>query len=289
MRFSFVILHYNAISDTMECVESILRRMGNAARIVVVDNKSPNGSGLELKKKYKNCECVSVILNPENEGFARGNNVGFFYAKKYWNPDFIVMLNNDTLLLQDDFAVLVEKEYRESRFAVLGPLVETPHKPYNSNPGSDRLPSLNFFRKYRLKVRLKLILNYLHLDSSYEKCLEFFRRGKERIFDEEILKKRAENVLLHGCCWIFSSEYINRFDGLNSRTFLYQEERLLFLRLQQNGLKSVFNPDIRIFHKEDVATKTVTSDDLLRRRFMYKNYIQSVSVLLDVMKNGENS
>lgn len=288
MKFSFVILHYNALSDTIECIDSIKKCVGADCAIVVVDNKSPNGTGAELEERYKGDAQVTVILNEKNEGFARGNNVGFRYAKENQNPDFIVMLNNDTLILQNDFAALVEKEYAQTQFAVLGPVIQTPHKPYSSNPGPSKLPSEKWFRKYVLKNKVKLVLNYMFgLDLFYEWLVRKVFGEKDKKFDESLLAHRAENVVLHGSCLIFSKDYISKFEGLNDRTFLYQEERLLFLRLQQNHLKSVFSPNIEIFHKEDAATKTVSVKSKLKRRFQYKNYIASVNVLLDVMRNGE--
>lgn len=288
MKFSFVILHYNALSDTIECIDSIKKCVGADCAIVVVDNKSPNGTGAELEERYKGDAQVTVILNEKNEGFARGNNVGFRYAKENQNPDFIVMLNNDTLILQNDFAALVEKEYAQTQFAVLGPVIQTPHKPYSSNPGPSKLPSEKWFRKYLLKNKVKLVLNYMFgLDLFYEWLVRKVFGEKDKKFDESLLAHRAENVVLHGSFLIFSKDYISKFDGLNDRTFLYQEERLLFLRLQQNHLKSVFSPNIEIFHKEDAATKTVSVKSKLKRRFQYKNYIASVNVLLDVLRNGE--
>ena len=290
MNFSFVILHYNALADTIECIDSIKQSVGLNCGIVVVDNKSPNGSGTELAKRYKDDSQVTVILNEKNEGFARGNNVGFRYAKENQNPDFIVMLNNDTLILQNDFAAQVETEYAQTQFAVLGPIIKTPHKPYSSNPGPSRLPSEKWFEKYIAKNRFKLVLNYLcGLDSVYEWLVQKIFGKKDKRFDVSLLEHRAENVVLHGSFLIFSKDYISRFEGLNGRTFLYQEERLLFLRLQQNHLKSVFSPNIEIYHKEDAATKTVSVKSKLKRRFQYKNYIASVKVLLDVMRNGENA
>lgn len=288
MKFSFVILHYNALPDTIECIDSIKKCVGADCGIVVVDNKSPNGTGVELDAKYRDDAQVTVILNPENEGFARGNNVGFRYAKEHQNPDFIVMLNNDTLILQDDFAARVEKEYGQSHFAVLGPIIKTPHKPYSSNPGPSKLPSENWYKKYVRKVSFKLFLNRIFgLDAVYEWLLRKLLGQKDKKFDESLLTHRAENVLLHGSFLIFSRDYISKFDGLNDRTFLYHEERLLFLRLLQNGMKSVFTPDIEIFHKEDAATKTVSAKNRLKRRFQYRHYINSAKVMLDVMRNGE--
>ena len=94
MRIGFVVLHYNVVAETEQCVESILKRIDSSDfEIVVVDNASPNKSGPQIQSLFANREHVSVILNEENLGFARGNNVGFRFLKNEKKCDFIVMLN----------------------------------------------------------------------------------------------------------------------------------------------------------------------------------------------------
>ena len=124
MKIVFVILHYLAIDETYKSVDSIEKKIDtDMYKIVIVDNASPDKSGALLKEHYKNDDHVEVLLNQENLGFARGNNVGFRYAEKTWNPSYIVLMNNDVYLLDDDFLEKVEKEYKRSQFAVLGPMI----------------------------------------------------------------------------------------------------------------------------------------------------------------------
>lgn len=66
-----------------------------------------------------------LIRNTENLGFAKGNNVGIEYAKRNYKPQFIVVLNSDTELIQNDLVEKLDNEYRNSEFALLGPLILT--------------------------------------------------------------------------------------------------------------------------------------------------------------------
>lgn len=65
-KIVFVILHYQTIKDTEECINSILQNInyGNF-EIVIVDNFSTDGSGQVLKDKYNNLSNMHVILNNE--------------------------------------------------------------------------------------------------------------------------------------------------------------------------------------------------------------------------------
>lgn len=86
MKIVFVILHYLAIDETYKSVDSIEKKIDtDMYKIVIVDNASPDKSGALLKEHYKNDDHVEVLLNQENLGFARGNNVGFRCAEKTWN------------------------------------------------------------------------------------------------------------------------------------------------------------------------------------------------------------
>lgn len=241
--------------------------------VVIVDNKSPNGSGEKLSKMYYGNPNVHVILNPQNAGFSGGNNVGFRYAKENLKADFIVMLNNDTIIEQSNFEELVVEEYAKSGFAVLGPRVENPGHYFSSNPVAYKELSTFHYILELVKVSFNYILMYLHVESIYQQA-----KRKAHIFTGVTAKyskrcdmERRENVMLHGCFWVFSKKYIDLFDGLNQQTFLFCEEPLLYHRLLLNKLKSVYQPAIHIFHKEDAATNSITLSNRKKHMFVNKH------------------
>lgn len=154
-NLGFVILHFKTADDTRACVESI-RQHVPGAHVVVVDNGSGNGSGKLLASEYKADEDVRVILEERNLGFARGNNVGIKVARSIPGVRFVVVLNNDTKLLQDDFEKLVNDEYAQSQFAVLGPQIETRDGKVDSSPA----PGLITSRQQALKLIYKRMIKY---------------------------------------------------------------------------------------------------------------------------------
>jgi GT2 family glycosyltransferase len=98
------------------------------------------------------------------------------------------------------------------------------------------------------------------------------------------IREYEQDVLIHGCCLIFSEEYINIFDGLDDRTFLYGEEPLLYLRLKKHKLLSVYNPDLKIKHLEDISTNYSIPDFNKRREMQYKNMITSCKIIISELK-----
>ena len=67
----FVILHYQNIDDTINCIDSIkkLQELNNNYKILLVDNKSPNNTGKELEKRYINDSNIEIILLEKNYVF----------------------------------------------------------------------------------------------------------------------------------------------------------------------------------------------------------------------------
>lgn len=68
---TFVVLHYLALTDTIECIESILSNNGCIdCNIAIVDNASPDGNRRELLKRYNGHQRVKALLSEQNLGFS---------------------------------------------------------------------------------------------------------------------------------------------------------------------------------------------------------------------------
>lgn len=279
MKTGFVILHYITSEDTMNCVASIREKCVDCP-IVIVDNSSPNGSGKQLAEKYRDDALTDVIQLNQNKGFACGNNAGIAYMREKHDPDFICVLNNDTLILSDNFTEAIEREYNNSGFAVLGPQVLTPDGSNYSSPVEYVVNSVKKTNMLIFKRRIKLLLNQLHLSFLLHNAGEYISKNEK--YDH---KKQYENVKLHGCCWIFSRTFFEKLDGLNSSTFLYFEEDILFNELRNNGLKSVYQPDIVIKHLEDSSTKAIVRNTRGKNIFIFKNELKSLKVLRGILKS----
>lgn len=133
---AIVVLHYITINDTIECVQSIFQLSQDEInlQIVIVDNASPDSSGKQLLQYFKDKENVKVLLSEENLGFSKGNNIGFNYAKKYLDPDFILLVNNDIVIEQNNFLMHLIEIYQKDRFDIAGPQIISTVNGRNQNP-----------------------------------------------------------------------------------------------------------------------------------------------------------
>ncbi len=290
-KIAFLILHYNTIDDTKKCVTSIEKNVAKDDYIIViVDNCSPNNSGEKLKKIYKDKVNVKLIFSEKNLGFANGNNLGFRYIKENYNVDFIAMINNDTYLLHNDFLKVVEKEYEKSKFAVLGPKILLPNN--KITPIQQNLITLKEIKARKKRYIAMYICNLLYIQFLYDLIKKWYLKlnptKKSNLYSEQNVNIRQENIVLHGAFLIFSKVYIDKFDGLDSRTYMYLEEKVLAVRLKKYNLKSVYNPRLEVFHNEDSATNSVKRNKREKNLFIYKNAYNSAKILIKELESLGN-
>ncbi|WP_176699139.1 glycosyltransferase family 2 protein [Clostridium sp. C105KSO13] len=284
MKIVFVILHYMAIKETEQSVEYIRANLDTADyHIVIVDNASSNHTGATLKKSHQGEPDLTVILNQKNEGFAGGNNVGFRYAKKLWDPEYIVLMNNDVFLTEKSLIKKVDKEYAESHFAVLGPMIMTKDGRCDVNPQKSEFTNAGDIER-KIHHYKKDLRRYKYYYAPLYYMLAAVKGalvGKPKQPELAYLK-RQENIKLHGCFLIFSKEYMKSFDGLDESTFLFWEEEILYKHMISNSKKMVYDPEIKIFHMEDAATDVLKAKKREKMIFMLTHYIDSLEKLKEL-------
>lgn len=99
-RLSVIIVTWNGDGLLEDCLSSLYRVYGNALETVVVDNAG-SSSTKAVAERYG---FVKYVAAPGNPGFAGGNNIGLKSAGR----DYILLLNNDTVVSEDSFSPLLE-------------------------------------------------------------------------------------------------------------------------------------------------------------------------------------
>ena len=291
MKIAFVILNYNTFQETKECILSIENKIDTQDyRIVIVDNQSKDDSADKVAKFIQQREKAVLIRNSENLGFAKGNNVGIAYANENFKPEYMVVLNSDTELIQDNLVEALDKEYKKSGFALLGPLILTAEGRCDNSPHFP--PTIDYVRAelrtfekewriikyglYRPYCGIRFFKNLIQkkVHKKYipvHRNMEFYRYQKQ--------------VVLQGCFIVFSEKAFNYVKGFDDRTFLYYEEPILYLDLMKHDLVTVYNPEIVIYHKDGCSTNTVAKGNRDKLIFINKCYQESARVLLKILEN----
>ncbi len=286
MDFVFIILHYMSYEDTCNCVTSVLETQEGNYHIFVVDNGSENGTGQQLKDRFSKESKVEVLLSGDNLGFARGNNVGYRRALEY-QPQFIICMNNDTIMLQKDFLGRIEKVYHETAFGVLGPdIIAGKEGEIHQNPA--HYQALSYVQVKNLVRVKKMYLRKLTAQFPGAFLWGFLYGVMRRLYGMRYKenKEHSPDIILHGSCLIFSSLFIqkNQEEAFYSGTFLYLEEEFLHLKCHNQGLKIVYSPELSIRHLEDKSTEYVFKSNRKRETFKTREFIRSAEKLMLLLK-----
>lgn len=87
---------YKNLRFTLRCVLSAVMSADRTSRkIVIVDDQSPDSSGIWLQQKLSGTPGITVSINPKNLGFLRSCNSA---AEKVTTP-YLFLLNNDTFVM----------------------------------------------------------------------------------------------------------------------------------------------------------------------------------------------
>lgn len=165
---------------------------------------------------------IVILKSLKNTGFAGGNNLGIGYAIKFLDPDYLLLLNNDTLVEEDFLERMVEMGESYDDIGIIGPKTCYYHQKNRINSAGAEMV-----------WHLGLALN----------------RGIGDI-DEGQYDTPMEVDSLLGACLLIKTPLIKKIGMMDSRFFLILEETDFCLRAQKAGYKVVYDPESKIYHKE---------------------------------------
>ena len=232
-KINIVIINYNGEKDTVDCLNSLkkVKHDGFELDAVVVDNYPENRIKLD-EKNYKDVN-LKVIFNPVNLGFSGGNNVGIRHALKN-DADYILLLNNDTLVKEDFLQELLE-------FA-------------EKNPEAGLIvPKIYFAKGFEFhKDRYKdsetgRVFWYAGGNMDWKNVIGH-HRGVDLV-DKGQFDKTEETDFASGCCVLIRSEMFDKIGFLDEKYFLYYEDIDLCRKIRRMGKDVVYYPGVEIEHK----------------------------------------
>lgn len=291
---SFVILNYKTYQEAIACAESILASQSYPdIRIVIVDNGSGNESVEQLKLQFDGEDRVHIVAAEENLGFAKGNNLGIAYAREHYAPDFIVAANSDIIFEQTDYCEKLFEIYNRKPFSILGSDIVDSGRTQHFNPvARERSYSVPYMQKQiavsyakALAFRLMKLFHLKRLVENKEHVTTREENGTSVAADVRV-EEEMEDVLLHGCCMVFSKDFFAEFEGFWPGTFLYAEEEIIYYLAKKKGMRVLYTPDLTCMHKEAVTTKQIYRDFCDAKIFYFSNVARSYRKFLKLMRES---
>jgi len=112
-----VVLNWNNGPDTVAAIRSLAESDYPNQSVLVVDNGSTDDSLAQIRAAASEVEILALA---SNLGYAEGNNVAIRHVLAR-RPDYVLVLNNDTLVAPDMISQLVAIAERSPRIGMVGP------------------------------------------------------------------------------------------------------------------------------------------------------------------------
>jgi GT2 family glycosyltransferase len=216
IELSVIIVNYNGINYLKECFDSLYDKLKNTSfEIIIIDNNSSDESCAYIKNNYPK---IILIESKANLGFAKGNNETVKHAK----GEYLLLINNDTIVLDDLFGVL-DFLKSDNEIGVIGINMLDGNKEY--------LPAAGNFPNPRNMFQLKKLLD----------------KGKE--FKTGNFSKQSYEVdWLGGSFLLLSKKVYQEINGFDEDYFMYVEDVDFCKKIADLGYKRIFLPDFSYIH-----------------------------------------
>lgn len=119
-KIAIIILYLNNYDALIACLRSCQNITYNNYEIILVENCSRFTPDTHADNGYSALTSLTIINNPENLGYARGNNIGIREALKR-GADYVLLLNDDTVISPNCLNILVEHAVKSSHLEIIGP------------------------------------------------------------------------------------------------------------------------------------------------------------------------
>lgn len=244
---SIILVNYKSKFLTENCIKSIYNSQCQLKfEIIVIDNHSEDGSVDYLRGKFPS---VKVIDSKKNSGFAFANNMGVRIA----DGKYVLLLNNDTVILRNMIDALYRALETDSSIGVLGSRAV--------NGDNIELPITHKYenlKTIKLQTYLKPILEKLNIQ---RKLVSIFKqnesKNKEIIFTDWIA----------GSALFLKRNLYYKINGLDENFFMYMEDEDLCHRINDAGYKvGILN---KIYYIHYCGGSTIQS------YFLTKEYFKS--------------
>ena len=224
-KVSIIVLNWNGLEDTTECLESLQKITYPNCEVIVVDNGSKGNDAQELRKRFGNY--IHLIQNEKNYGYTGGNNIGIRYALDNGSPDYFVILNNDMVVAPDFLTEMVKVAEGDDSIGIVGPKI------YYYD-----LPDCIYSAGMRISMRWgrSVILGCKQVDVGQ--------------YDAQ-----QEMDCVSGCCLLIKKEVTQQAGMFDESYFCYWDEVDYSIRARRAGFKIAYTPKASVWRRQVLRKK----------------------------------
>ena len=250
VKLSIIIVNYKNESLTIKYIKNELSKVTIDHNIIIVNNEATEKSNKILTEELNGVlindinslptatsSSIYIINNPQNSGFARGNNIGTSFALNIATPEFILFTNNDIKLKSKNAVeVLIDKLKSLPQAGIIGPKVTG----LDGEPQSPE-PFTTFWDKH-----IWMLLSSFFY--SKKKKIERFKLNYSK------QAKEGFHYKVMGSFFIVKTKDFLKCNMMDPHTFLYAEEMILSERMKSIGKKVYYEPSVEVIHEHGATT-----------------------------------
>lgn len=208
---SIVIVNHSGDQLTTDCLDSLLQiqPIEGDLHVILVDNGSPHN--YELPKRFLATKLFDITLlrSESNLGFTGGNNMGIHAAIEQSNSDFVLLLNNDTIVDPHFLQHLLQFADTHPKAGIIS------SKIYFAK-GKEFFPA-SYSRGEKGKVLWYAggSIDWANLDN--------FHRGVDEL-DRGQFAHQESSDFATGCCALIRRDALEKIGYLDKQYYLYYED-----------------------------------------------------------------
>jgi len=218
-KVSIIILNWNGLADTIECLGSLKKITYPNYEVIVVDNGSQGNDAQVLKERFG--DHIHLIQNDKNYGFAGGVNIGMKYAMDGSSPDYFLLLNNDTVVAPDFLNQLVKLAESDPNIGITGAKIY-----YCSFPN-----------------HIQTVGNRVHMMRGTTSMI-----GNKAV--DSVEYDRQREVDYFGPCLLIKNKVVQKIGLFDESYFCYWEDADYCIRAQRAGYKIAYVFEAKVWHKQ---------------------------------------
>lgn len=270
MDVLFLILNYKTYNETINLVKELLSATTILKyKILVVDNYSPNESFQRIKETFVEEVRVEVVSSGENGGYAKGNNYGLRYAKKY-EPKYVCIINNDVHFTLGTIEHLITWYEKLPHVAFISPKQKLPN-------GEDAIFKM---------MDVPSLMKDLALYNPFSKRRHYYVENTE-------IKGVNKIGIIPGAFIFTSYTLFERLGFFDELTFLFCEERFIAKKAEIAGLNNYIILGESYLHNHSTTISNEASEKRQRRLIRegrclyYKKYSRHPFLSVAVIKMAD--
>lgn len=248
-KVAILVLNWEGEKISKDCISSLIKNTNyKNYKIIFVDNGSKDNSVRTIRKNFSR---IDILENKENLGFPKGMNVGARYAKKKYNPDYYLFLNNDIIFFKKNWLKELITPFEDKKVGITNPLLLFPNKEIQ-------------------RVGSKI-------DSTKKLIITSVTSIPEEVSRKELKKNKIREIdMFLGACFLVKKEIIEKIGLLDERYSPYLIEDLEYsYRAKKAGYKIVTITSSEVIHLfHETFNKKVVVDkqkDLKRVHIVIRN------------------